>query len=100
MYMLYMKKPITFQQFKAKALSNPVIKDEYDRLQPTFEVISALIEARTKLGVSQELLAERVKTRQSAISRLESGRANPSLEFLQKIATALGAKLQVRFIFP
>lgn len=98
--MLYMKNHIAFTRFKSSALTDPFVKEEYEKLQPTFELISALIEARTKLGISQAMLAEKISTRQSAISRLESGRGNPSVLFLQKIAGALGAKLQIRFIFP
>lgn len=47
--------------------------------------------------MTQKQLAEKIGTRQSAISRLESGNANPSIQFLQKVASALDTKLIVSF---
>jgi transcriptional regulator with XRE-family HTH domain len=34
-------------------------------------------------------------TKQSAISRFESGKANPTLDFLYRLADALGAQMKV-----
>jgi transcriptional regulator with XRE-family HTH domain len=45
--------------------------------------------------MTQKDLAERAKTRQSNISRFESGGYNPSVEFLQKIAGALDKQLEI-----
>jgi transcriptional regulator with XRE-family HTH domain len=46
-------------------------------------------------------LAKKIGTKQSAISRVESGvyRSVPSLIFLQKIAAACGAHLGITFDF-
>ena len=60
------------------------------------DVAGQLRSVRTSLGITQELLAERVGTKKSNISRLESGRYNPSLEFLVKVADGLGKKVQVK----
>lgn len=49
--------------------------------------------ARVRQGLTQEELAKKVGTKQSAIARLESGNSNVSLGFLQRIASALGTKL-------
>ena len=46
--------------------------------------------------LSQADLAAKVGTKQPAIARIESGRGVPRLEFLQRIADALGARLDVR----
>jgi len=45
--------------------------------------------------MTQADLAERADTKQSNISRFESGNYNPSVEFLQKIAGALGKRLEI-----
>ena len=52
--------------------------------------------ARKAQNVTQEVLAERVGTRKSNISRFESGRYNPSLDFLIKVADSLGKQIQIR----
>lgn len=101
--MLYMIKPEDryhrdFDDFLKESLKNPKIKAEYDRLQPEFAVIKALIEARKTKGFTQRVLAKEIGTKQSVISRLESGRANPSVAFLKKLAQALNTYLEIKFI--
>jgi ribosome-binding protein aMBF1 (putative translation factor) len=57
--------------------------------------------ARTKAGLSQGQLAERIGTGQSAISRLEDADyEGHSLNMLQRIANALGQSLEIRFRSP
>lgn len=60
------------------------------------EVARQLKEVRRAQGMTQESLAELVGTKKSNISRLESGRYNPSLDFLVKVAKGLGKQLQIR----
>mgnify|MGYP001593904977 CR=1 FL=1 len=91
---------LDFAIWKKEVLKDPALKAEYDRLQPEFAVIRAIIEARRKKGVTQEEIAKRVGTKQSVISRLESGRANPSVAFLKKLARALNTNLEIRFTQP
>lgn len=88
---------LDFDVWKKQALKNPKIKAEYERLQPEFAVIRAVLDARTKKGMTQARLAEKIGTKQSVISRLEKGRANPTISFLQKLAQALGTSLEIRF---
>ena len=80
-----------------KLLLDPQVKAEYEALEPEFNIIKATIKKRIEKNWSQKDLAEKIGTKQSAISRLESGNANPSLRFLKKIATALDSKLVVEF---
>jgi len=79
-------------------MRDPEVVKTYQELQPEFAIIKKIIEARVKGGISQEKLAEKMKTKQSAISRLESGTANPSLNFLKKLAKALDSRLEIRLI--
>ena len=69
----------------------------YDALEEEFALANALIGARAHAGLTQEELAERMGTSQSAIARLESGRSRPSTTTLAKLAAATGTKLRVRF---
>lgn len=51
--------------------------------------------ARRRHGVSQQVLATRAGTTQSAISRLESGRVSPSLDTLWELLYLLGEDLEL-----
>jgi transcriptional regulator with XRE-family HTH domain len=50
---------------------------------------------RTEAGLTQADLAVRIGTTQSAIARTEGGGTRPTLETLEKIASAVGAELVV-----
>ena len=60
------------------------------------EIAAQLRQVRKEQGMTQERLAEKVGTRKSNISRLESGRYNPSLDFLEKVAGGLGREIEVK----
>lgn len=60
------------------------------------DVADQLRSVRKAQGMTQETLAERVGTKKSNISRLESGRYNPSLDFLVKVADGLGKQIQIK----
>jgi DNA-binding XRE family transcriptional regulator len=85
----------SFEAFKKKMLKNPAVKAEYDRLEPEFALARALIGARAKAKLTQEEVARRMGTSQSAVARMESGRALPSTASLVKYAHAVGKKLQI-----
>ena len=69
---------------------------EQSPLTQRYEVVEQLKSARKAQNVTQEVLAERVGTKKSNISRFESGRYNPSLDFLIKVADSLGKQIQIR----
>jgi transcriptional regulator with XRE-family HTH domain len=50
---------------------------------------------RMRQGLSQQRLARRVGTHQSAISRLEADKNSPSIETLEQILNAMGERLQL-----
>lgn len=80
-----------------KWMKDPEYRKEYDSLAEEFELASALIEARSRAGLTQGELAERMDTSQSAIARMESGRAIPSGSTLKRFAQATGTRLRIRF---
>ena len=92
LYITYMK---NYSTLKKELLQKKEVKDSYNKLGPEFSVIEKLIEQRIQKGLSQVDLAKKAGTKQSAISRFESGTSNPSLQFLYKIADALGVTLKV-----
>ena len=69
---------------------------EQSPLTPRYEVVEQLKSARKAQNVTQEVLAERVGTTKSNTSRFESGRYNPSLDFLIKVADSVGKQSQIR----
>ncbi len=91
------RKHLDFDVWLKEELKNSAFKAEFERQQPEFAVINAIIEARRNKGITQESLAQRIGTKQSVISRLESGRANPSIGFLKKLAQALNTHLEIKF---
>ena len=91
--------PHNHTEFLAAARLRLGFNDAYDSLELEYTVASQMLKARTKAGLTQEAVAERMGTTKSAISRLEgSGRHAPSLATLKKYATAVGCDLQVRFV--
>lgn len=87
----------SLQEFKAEQMKDPAFKREYDKLTPRYTMISELIAARIKKGVTQKELAKRIGTTQSSIARLEGGNVNPSIDSLERIAEVLGSKLTIHF---
>lgn len=85
----------TYSQFKKEILKSKRVRAAYDALGPEFEVVTALIKRRLEKGFTQQELAKRAGTKQSAIARLESGTYNPSLDFLKKVTRALDARLRI-----
>lgn len=81
---------------REELLKDPEVRREYERLKPHYELISQMISARAKKGLTQAELAKKMGTKQSAIARVEGGNANPSVAFLQKLATALNSKLTIQ----
>ena len=85
----------TYHQLKRELLKDKKIKEAYEKLGPEFTVIEMMIRKRIEKGLTQKELAKRIGTKQSSISRLESGNYNPSLSFLKKVADALDTRLKV-----
>lgn len=88
---------IKFDDAHKKWMKDPAYRKEYDALEGEFALIAEVAKARLRAGLSQTQLAKRMKTTQSAIARLESGRAKPSTRTLQRFAAATGHKLKISF---
>jgi ribosome-binding protein aMBF1 (putative translation factor) len=86
-----------FSELSKKWMKDPDYVKEFDALEEEFSVIGAVMAARAKSGLSQAQLARKMKTTQSAIARLESGKAHPSTRTLWKLAAATGTKLKISF---
>lgn len=91
------QKWINSKDFKKELMKDLLFRQEYEKHQPEMAVIRAMIEARINKGITQKKLASRLKTKQSVISRLETGRGNPTLSFLQRLAEAFNTRLEINF---
>ena len=80
-----------------KWMKDPEYRKEYDALEEEFALAAAVAKARTRSGLSQAELARRMKTTQSTIARLESGRGRPSTRTLDRFAKATGHRLKISF---
>jgi transcriptional regulator with XRE-family HTH domain len=80
-----------------KWMKDPAFRREYDALEEEFALISAIMHARSRAGLTQAQLAKRMKTTQTAIARLESGRVKPSTRTLERLAKATGHRLVIDF---
>lgn len=60
-----------------------------------FELSNIIVDARIHAGLTQKELAKRMKTTQANIARAEAGKLEPSITFLNKVAIAVGASLDL-----
>jgi ribosome-binding protein aMBF1 (putative translation factor) len=88
----------TLETSLAKRMKDPEFKAEYEALEPEFEIIQAIIDARKKSGFTQKQLSEKTGIAQGDISKIEKGEANPSLKTLKRLASGMNARLHLQFI--
>lgn len=85
------------KDLKTLLFKNPEVRKEYDALEDEFALAAAVAKARLRAGLSQTQLAKRMKTTQSTVARLESGRGKPSTRTLTRFAKATGHRLKISF---
>ena len=85
----------SWNEVKSEILEEPETASAYNDLEEEYVLIASIMRARLEKGLSQAELAARMGTTQGNISRLESGRYNPSVKFLQRVARALEKELEV-----
>ena len=78
-------------------MKKPCYRKEYAALEEEFALTRALIEARSRSGLTQQQVAKRMKTTQAVIARLESGGSLPSTRTLARFAKATGSRLRISF---
>jgi predicted transcriptional regulator len=83
---------------KKKWMKDPQIRAHYEIQAPEFAIARVLIEARTRVGLTQEEIATRMGTTQSAVARLESGRSLPSIKSLYRYARATGTTPVIQLV--
>jgi len=89
---------MNWDKAKTIILKNKEVQDELKKNEAEYKIIEGIIMARKEKNLTQKDLAELIGTKQSNISRFESGNYNPTIEFLNKIAQAVGKQLEVRIV--
>ena len=87
----------TLETALAERMQDPDFRAEYESLEPEFEIVQAIIDARKKSGFTQKQLSERTGIAQGDISKIEKGEANPSLKTLKRLASGMDMKLHLEF---
>lgn len=87
-----------FQVFLKEEMKNPEFKREWDNLEPEYDMIQAIIDARKKSNLTQKELSEKTGIDQSDISKIETGNANPALSTLKRLADGMDMVLKLEFV--
>lgn len=87
----------TFKELLNEELKDPKFKKEWDNLDAEFQIIRAMIDARNEKEITQKDLSNITGISQGDISKIENGNANPSINTLKRLATALGKNLKISF---
>jgi len=92
-------KRVALKEVLKRELKDPEFSFYFQREKAISEIARLVRDARLKAGLTQAQLAQKAQSSQVVIARLESGadRRTPSLDLLERIASALKAKLLVRF---
>lgn len=89
----------TLKEMRTKALQDPKVKAEYEALSSAFDMKRQMIALRKRAGLTQAEMAERLGTKRSNISRLESlsSDVSPRLATIEDYARVLGYSIRVDF---
>ncbi len=87
-----------FDRLLEEELKNPEFQKEWNVLEPEFNIIQAMIDARKNNHLTQKELAQKTGINQADISKLENGNANPTLSLLQRLAEGMDMQLKLEFI--
>ena len=83
------------ESLKQRWLKVPGFRKAYNALENESAIARELMRVRVRAGLTQAELARQMKTTQSAIARMESGKSFPSLSTLARFSDATGEKLTV-----
>ena len=87
------------EAFLKKALKRKDFREAYKNLGEEYALVREMLAARSRSGLTQEAVAERMGTTKSAVSRLEAaGKHAPSLTTLKKYAQAVGCHLEIKLV--
>jgi ribosome-binding protein aMBF1 (putative translation factor) len=89
---------IKLSELKKEWIKDPDIEKHYKDLKPEFEMAREFIRARVNSNMTQSDVAKKMKTTQSVIARLESGKAVPTMKTIGRFAKAVGMNFEFHFV--
>lgn len=92
------KKLTNFEKHLQEEMKNPEFRKAYHEAGVRLEIAYKINRLRKKQKVSQQELAKRIGTTQSAVARIENGDQNFTADMLDKIASAFSYKLKIEFV--
>ena len=95
----YAPVPHNQKAFLEKASKRRGFREAYDALEVEYALAHEMLSARSRAGLTQEAVADRMGTTKSAVSRLEGvGKHAPSMTSLKKYADAVGCILKIELV--
>lgn len=95
----YRPVPHDHDEFLNKNLKRKEFREAYEGLEEEYALVPEMLAARSRSGLTQEAVTERMGTTNSAVSRLEAaGKHAPFLTTLKKYARAVGCHLEIKLV--
>ncbi|MFI1192347.1 multiprotein-bridging factor 1 family protein [Micromonospora sp. NPDC020750] len=88
---------VDWNELRERRMTEPGAAEAYEAARIAFELGQTVRQLREQNGWSQTQLARTAGMTQSAVARFEAGGTVPTLAVLERLARALGMKLDVRF---
>ena len=88
----------TLKEVLEEQLKDEEFRKIYEDMQPEFDIIRAMVDARISQNLTQKELAERTGIHQADISKLENGTRNPTINLLKRLAEGMDMVLKIEFI--
>lgn len=80
---------------RARAARDPELAQGFEEGYENFKIGVLLRQARERAGLTQEEVAQRLETKKSAISRMETSAGSIRLSTLERYARAIGWELSL-----
>lgn len=88
------------QYIQRRIKRDPEFAENYEVGYADFKIGVVLRQARESAGLTQEEVAKKLRTKKSAISRIENHADDVRLSTIRRYADAVGANLQIRLASP
>lgn len=75
---------IKWKEYRDRKLQEPEFKQAYEDLEVEYAIMNKMLKLRSEAGISQSQLSQKTSITQPDISKLENGKANPSIATLKK----------------